>query len=68
MQTVGCRGDDRCTTLAMTAQRPCWVNMDSPESGTTGNDTTEEKTQMHTNTPNMNDRTLLTHRGLRCFS
>lgn len=42
--SVGCRGDGGCTTPTVTAQRACWVNMDSPESGTTGNDTTEEKT------------------------
>lgn len=69
--SVGCRGDGGCTTPTVTSQRACWVNMDSPESGTTGNDTTEEKTTdlgaKHTHT-NMNDHTQGSHRGEGCFS
>lgn len=53
-------------TPAVTTQRPCWVNTDSPESGTTGNDTSEEKTQMsvqtHTHTTHKNIQTH-THTG-----
>ena len=70
--SVGCRGDDGCTTPTVTAQRACWVNMDSPESGTTGNDTTEGKKHQlgcknHTHTHIW----MITHREVRgegCFS